>query len=102
MWVTRYDARAIEQTCILYPGVEVEKIGHSTGAQKGAIHKIAMIGDLGRSVAELGDCGGCVFVKANEGYQAIEILMGINRKHDPAIVTPLDLILASVPEYEWA
>ncbi|RPB00388.1 hypothetical protein L873DRAFT_811915 [Choiromyces venosus 120613-1] len=111
-----YDGEAIEQTGVLYPGAEVEKIGRTTGAQNGYVncfflqrwhssvstHEIAIIGELGRSFAEVRDSGGCVFVKVNHGYQAAGILIGINQKNDFAIVTPLDLILASVPEYEWA
>jgi len=54
------------------------------------------------SFAEAGDSGGCVFVKVGEKYQASGILIGINKMHELAIVTPLDLILASVPEYQWA
>lgn len=65
-------------------------------------HEIAITGSSGRSFAEVGDSGGCVFVKVGEEFQAAGILIGINHQHDLTLVTPLPLILASVPEYEWA
>ena len=66
-------------------------------------HEIAII-QKGIEFAEPGDSGGCVFVKVNEGcgYEAAGILIGKNWKSDFALVSPLPLILASAPEYEWA
>jgi len=107
----------IEKAGLLYPGAKAEKIGRSTGMRSGYVntfflqrwhssvctHEIAITGE-GMAFAHLGDSGGCVFVKVNKGcgYEAAGMLIGKNRMNDFALVTPLDLILASVPEYEWA
>ena len=102
-----YDDEEIEKTGLLYPGAEVEKIGHSTRIRTGYVnafflqrwhssvstHEIAII-SKGLVFAEVGDSGGCVFVKVNEGcgYEAAGILIGKNGKHDFALVSPLDCV----------
>ncbi|KAG0643234.1 hypothetical protein HOY80DRAFT_946694 [Tuber brumale] len=110
-----YDGEIIEETGFLYPGAHVEKIGRSTGPQDGVVngyflqrwhssqstHEIAIVSN-GGAFAELGDAGGCVFEKSNEGNKAAGIVIGTNRRDDFTLATPLDLILTSAPQYTWA
>ncbi|PUU80221.1 hypothetical protein B9Z19DRAFT_1063615 [Tuber borchii] len=111
-----YDEITITSIGALYPGVQVEKIGRTTGVTEGhvngfllqrwvgakATYEIAITGDKGLPFAAVGDSGGCVLVKANNQYLAGGILIGINTGNNFAIVTPFHLILAAVPEYVWA
>ncbi|RPB00400.1 hypothetical protein L873DRAFT_1899888 [Choiromyces venosus 120613-1] len=110
-----YEGDTISETGDLYPGVEVEKIGRSTGTRCGHVngvmllhwdagqiaHDIAIIG-TGRSFADMGDSGGCVFVNVNGTYKAAGILIAKNRLHNFALATPLRMILDSAGDYEWA
>ena len=100
----------------LFPGAEVEKIGRSTDATLGKVHsvmvqewddddityEIAIMG-TGRVFAEVGDSGGCVFVKDNDNdtIKAAGILIGKNILNDFALATPLRLILDMAGGYEW-
>jgi len=112
-----YDGVLVPETGDLYPCVEVEKIGRSTGAKHGQVNGYHLqywtggqesyevaIASTGRGMvfADVGDSGGCVFAKENGVSKAAGILIGKNNLDDLFLATPLNIILRLAPAYRWA
>ena len=109
-----YAGERVTEIGDLFPGAEVEKIGRSTNVRYGKVHsvmiqewggddstyEVAIMG-TGRSFADVGDSGGCVFLNDNGTIKAAGILIGKNRLNDFALATPLRLILDMAGGYEW-